>query len=38
MNPRWLENNILEMKASIEELRELIKDALKAPTTNKKKK
>ena len=37
MNPKWLENNILEMKASIEELRELIKAVVKTPPTNKKK-
>jgi hypothetical protein len=37
MNPKWLENNILEMKASIEELRELIKVVVKTPPTNKKK-
>jgi|AntAceMinimDraft_10_1070366.scaffolds.fasta_scaffold16850_3 hypothetical protein len=31
MNPRWLENNIIEMKASIDELKVLLTAAAKAP-------
>jgi hypothetical protein len=31
MNPKWLENNIIEMKASIDELKGLLIAAAKAP-------
>lgn len=45
MNPRWLENNIIEMKASIDELKALLiagtkapsKPTIKVPTIKKKK-
>jgi len=37
MNERWLVNRINEMADDIKDLKELLKAAAKAPTTNKKK-
>jgi hypothetical protein len=32
MNPKWLENKIIEMSEDIRELKELLREVAKAPT------